>query len=331
MNTNSVEKLFEGLDETAIILQEELACTYLEALGETAGNFFQGEVIQEEVSELGKKRLEKYYHSISLNDYEKETIRKAYQLAILKGMKQNVQPNHQMTPDTVGMFLGYLVDKFTNKEKNFTILDPAVGTGNLIFTILNQVKAKEAQAVGVEIDETLIKLAFSGANLLEHSLELHNQDSLESLFIDPVDVVVTDLPVGYYPNDAGANKYQLKADKGHSYAHHLFIEQSVKYVKDGGYLFFIVPNNIFITSEAPKLNEYLKETTHIQGMIQLPISMFKSEAAGKSILIVQKKKEGVAAPKQALLVQLPNLSDYKATSSVMQQMNRWFETEKNFL
>ncbi len=32
---------------------------------------------------------------------------------MLKGMKQYVQPHHQMTPDAVSVFIGYLVDEFT--------------------------------------------------------------------------------------------------------------------------------------------------------------------------------------------------------------------------
>jgi len=323
-----VEQLFQAFDETTQILQEELSCTYLDALGEAGGNFFHGKVIQEEVSELSKKRLTKHCEAFAPEKYNKETIRKAYQLAILKGMQQNVQPNHQMTPDAVGLFVSYLVGKFTKNQKDFTVLDPAVGTGNLLFTILNQLSEQEINASGVEIDETLLALAYSGANLQEHPVQFYNQDSLEPLFIDPVDVVVSDLPVGYYPNDVRAADYELKADQGHSYAHHLFIEQSVRHTKDGGYLFFIVPNNIFVTEEAPKLNQYLKSSTHIQGMVQLPLSMFKSEAAAKSILLLQKKKEGIEAPKKALLVQLPKLSDFDSTRSVMKQMDAWFETEK---
>lgn len=329
MKISPVEQLFYEFDETSQVLQEELSCTYLDALGETGENFFHGKVIQEEVSELSRKRLEKFYHQFSIEKFNKETIRKAYQLAILKGMKQNVQPNHQMTPDAVGLFVSYLVGKFMI-QKEFTILDPAVGTGNLLFTILNQLSDKEISACGVEIDETLLKLAYAGANLQEQPLQFFNQDSLEPLFIDPADVVVSDLPVGYYPNDDRSAEYELKADTGHTYAHHLFMEQSVRHTKDGGYLFFIIPNNLFVTEQAQHLNTFLTAHTHIQGMIQLPLSMFKSESAAKSILILQKKKDGISAPKQALLVQLPKLSDFESTKSVMRQMDKWFETEKNF-
>lgn len=330
MKISLVEQLFTQFDETAHMLQEELACTYLDALGETGENFFHGKVIQEEVSDLLKKRLTKRYHDVLSEKYDKETIRKAYQLAILKGMKQNVQPNHHMTPDTVGLFVSYLVGKFMHRQKTFTILDPAVGTGNLLFTILNQLPDKEITTSGVEIDETLLKLAYVGANLQEHPLNLYNQDSLEPLFIDPADVIVSDLPIGYYPNDVRAMEFELKADEGSSYAHHLFIEQSVKHAKEGGYLFFIIPNHLFVTEQAPKLNTFLTSYTYIQGMIQLPLSMFKNETLAKSILIVQKKKAGISAPKQALLVQLPKLSDFASTKSVMEQMDKWFETEKSF-
>ncbi|WP_110927220.1 class I SAM-dependent methyltransferase [Bacillus massiliglaciei] len=323
-----VEELFHEFNETATILQEELNCTYLDALGETGENFFQGKILQDKISDVSLKRLKKHYTAFSVGKFDKEHIRKAYQLAILKGMKENVQPNHQMTPDAVGMFVSYLIGKFTKGMKEFTMLDPAVGTGNLLYTVLNQLTDKHIASFGVEVDETLISLAYSGANLQEHPVEFFNQDSLEPLFIDPSDVVISDLPVGYYPDDIRAADYKLKADEGHSYAHHLFIEQSVRHTKEGGYLFFIVPNNLFLSEEAPKLNQFIKEHTHIQGMVQLPLSMFKSESAAKSILILQKKKEGITAPKKALLAQLPKLSDLDATRNVMQQMDDWFKEEK---
>lgn len=117
MNFAPIEELFHKFDETAQILQEDLSCTYLDALGETGENFFHGSVVQEEISELAKKRLMKIYDSFRTDTFSKEDIRKAYQLAILKGMKENVQPNHQMTPDAVGMFVSYLINKFTAEKK----------------------------------------------------------------------------------------------------------------------------------------------------------------------------------------------------------------------
>jgi site-specific DNA-methyltransferase (adenine-specific) len=328
MSVSPMETIFNVFNETADILKEELSCTYLEALAETSENIFHGEVLQTELSEVTKKRLKKKYSEVRLESFSNETIRKAFQLAILKGMKDSSQPNHQMTPDSIGLFMGYLIAKFMEKHTAVTILDPAVGTGNLIFTILNHLDRKEVNAFGVDIDELLIQLAFDGANLQKQPIQLFNQDSLEPLFIDPVDVVVSDLPVGYYPNDEGASKYTLKADSGHSYAHHLFIEQSIGHTKQGGYLFFLIPNGLFESPEAPKLHRYLKETVDIQGVLQLPLSMFQNAGSAKSILILQKKGLGVEVPKQVLLANLPSLSNQQGMQSIIEKIDQWITENK---
>jgi site-specific DNA-methyltransferase (adenine-specific) len=326
MKMAPVEQLFTLFNETALILQEELSCTYLEALAESGENLFHGSVLQDEVSEITEKRLQKQYQEIQLSSFTKEEIRKAYQLVILKGMKENVQPNHQMTPDSVGMLMSYLVDKFI-EQPSLRLLDPAIGTGNLVTTVLNQMQ-KNVQCIGIEIDDLLIRLAYVNANLQEHPIELFNQDSLEPLFIDPVDAVIADLPVGYYPNDVRASDYQLKATEGHSYAHHLFIEQSVKHTKQGGYLFFIIPNGLFESDQAQQLREYFKEEIIVQGVLQLPISMFKNKNAAKSILVLQKKGEGIMAPKQALLANLPSLSSAVEMENILKKIDKWFQDNK---
>jgi site-specific DNA-methyltransferase (adenine-specific) len=326
MNISPVEQLFTLFNETALVLQEELSCTYLEALAETGENLFHGSILQEGLSELTVKRLKKQYEGVHLEKFSNEEIRKAYQLVILKGMKENVQPNHQMTPDTVGMLVGYLVDKFI-KQPSFRILDPVVGTGNLLTTVLNHLH-KEVDSIGAEIDDLLLKLAYVNANLQEHPIQLFNQDSLEPLFIDPVDAVIGDLPVGYYPNDLRAEDYQLKADAGHSFSHHLFIEQSVRHTKPGGYLFFIIPNVLFEGEQASKLHEFFKDNIIIQALLQLPESMFKNKNAAKSILVLQKQGEGIIPPKQALLVNLPSLSNSVEIDKILSKIEVWFKENK---
>lgn len=327
LKISPVEKLFTVFNETALILQGEFSYTYLDALADTGENIFEGAIIQEGLSQLVMKRLEKKYREIQIEDFSNEEIRKAFQLVILRGMKESAQPNHQMTPDSVGMLIGYLVQKFV-KNKKIHILDPAVGTGNLLTAVLNQQTDKETSAIGIDVDDLLIKLSYVNANLQKHPVQLFNQDSLEPLFVDPVDVVIGDLPVGYYPNDIRALDYELKAEEGHSYAHHLMIEQSVKHVKQGGYLFFIVPNGLFESEQAPKLGAFLKDKVIIQGLMQLPVNMFKNKNSAKSILILQKKGENVQAPKEALLVNLPSLSNLNAMDNILSQINKWMIDNK---
>ncbi|MED2796356.1 class I SAM-dependent methyltransferase [Bacillus thuringiensis] len=327
--SQTVETLFSIFDSSAVVLRKELDVTYLEALVETGDNLFEGAILQEELSESAIERLNREYSTFNEETYKGEEIRKAFQLAILKGMKEGVQANHEMTPDAVGMFMSYLFHKFMQGQNEITVLDPAIGTGNLMTTVFNSAKeGLTMSGFGVEVDEVLIKLALVNANLQKHAIEFFHQDGLAPLYIDPVDAVVSDLPIGYYPNEIGASEYKLKADEGMSYAHHLFIEQSVKHTKEGGYLFFLVPNFIFKSDQAPKLHAFIKETCFIQGLLQLPVSMFKNEKNAKSIFVLQKKGSNVTMPKQALLVELPKFSNMKAMENIMDQLNTWFATHK---
>lgn len=327
--SQAVETLFSIFDSSTVVLRKELDVTYLEALVETGDNLFEGAILQEELSESTIERLNREYSTFNEETYKGEEIRKAFQLAILKGMKEGVQANHEMTPDAVGMFMSYLFHRFMQGQKEITVLDPAIGTGNLMTTLFNSAKEELTMSgFGVEVDEVLIKLALVNANLQKHAIEFFHQDGLAPLYIDPVDAVVSDLPIGYYPNEIVASEYTLKANEGMSYAHHLFIEQSVKHTKEGGYLFFLVPNFIFESDQAPKLHAFIKETCFIQGLLQLPVSMFKNEKNAKSIFVLQKKGQGVTMPKQALLVELPKFSNMKAMENIMDQLNTWFATHK---
>src|SRR4051812_34759267 len=146
---------------------------------------FHQSVLQDTLSEWTVKRLKKIYEDIKITKYTKEDIRKSFQLAILKGMKESAQPNHQMTPDSIGMLVGYLLHKLV-KETTYRLMDPAVGTGNLLTAAMNQEMDKTIEGVGIDIDDLLIKLAYINANLQEHPIDLFNQDSLEPLFVEPV-------------------------------------------------------------------------------------------------------------------------------------------------
>ncbi len=321
-----VEKLFVTMDNTATAIKDKLDLPYLDALVETGENLFFQEIPKEYPKEL-TALLTDEYKKINLTEFGKEETRKAFQLAVLKGMKEAVQPHHAMTPDAVALFAGYLVQKFAKKSENLTLLDPVVGSGNLITAVMNQLKDKETVAFGVEVDETLLRLAWVNANIQKHKVELFHQDVIKPLYADPVDVVIADLPVGYYPDDEGAKVFKVHEKEGHTFAHHLILEQAVHHLKEAGIGIFIVPNNIFESDQAELLKAWMKETVTILGLLQLPESLFKSAVHAKSILILQKNGEGAIKPKQAMLAQLPSFSNKNGLGNVMEQMNEWFKTE----
>lgn len=327
MEKTNVEILFEQIDNATELIQNQVNETYLDSLSITLETFFD-QNIAVETDEASKQELQRILQHTDMSAYQVGEIRKAIQLAILKGMKGSTQQQHLMTPETVALFIGYLAEKLTKDKENLLVFDPASGTGNLLTTVLEQLKQTE-QAYAGEVDPTLIKLAVLSANLQRREIEFFHQDSLRPYLLDPVDLIVGDLPVGYYPDDIRANEFELKADKGHSYAHHLFIEQSMNYTKDGGYLIFVIPDFLFDSDQSDKLQAYLREYAHIVGVLRLPESAFKSEKNVKSILILQKKGQGTATPKQPLLVKLPSFKDTTAMNDILSQVNSWFAENLN--
>ncbi|WP_404453586.1 class I SAM-dependent methyltransferase [Virgibacillus necropolis] len=322
MNNTPIERLFEWIDHTTEKIQQAKDEPYLDCLAITLESLLEQDY-NDKTNLLLTKNIQERLKEIDLPSCSSEEIRKAIQLAILKGMKGSTQQQHVMTPDTIALLVGYLAGKLMNTEDKVRIFDPASGTGNLLATVIHHL-GKETIGYGSEIDQTLIKLAVLNANLQQLSVDFFHQDSLRPFLLDPVDVVVADLPVGYYPDDVNANQFQLRADEGHSYSHHLFIEQGINYVQEGGYLIFIIPEFLFESDQADKLRAYLHEHAHIMGVLHLPESTFKSKNNAKSILMLQKKGQQTEAPKQPLLVKLPSLKNTKAMEDILGQMNTWF-------
>lgn len=302
---SSMEKLFNFIDEHANKMQTDENITYIEGVLETTEMWLDGDITP------------------GLQDIQKEDIRKAIQLAILKGMKEHVQPHHQMTPDSLGLLVGYFVELLTSEKQHVSILDPAVGTGNLLFTVLNFLKDK-ATSSAIEIDDMLIRLAASTGDLLQHPVTLYRQDALQPLLIDPVDIVVSDLPVGYYPDDKTASEYELKAKEGMSFAHHLMIEQAIRHTVDGGYLVLLVPQGIFESPQAKELHTYFSNHAWIQAVVQLPSNLFKNEMHAKSLLVIQKKAPELKQPKEVLLAKVPNMSNKEAMAMFFEKVKIWY-------
>ncbi|GAA0456145.1 class I SAM-dependent methyltransferase [Alkalibacillus silvisoli] len=322
-----IDSLFNWLDETTSIIEQEENTPYIEALIAASNLLFEQQV-PEDLEPNYRTQLTNQVNAIQFSDFEREARQKAMQLAILKGMKGATQQHHYITPETIGVFIGYLITKFVGGQNSYRLFDPASGSGNLLLTILNQQQNMEVDSYGSEVDPTLIRLAFNNTNLQEREIEYFHQDSLKPILLEPVDVIASDLPVGYYPDDDTASSYELKAEEGHSFAHHLFIEQSIKYTKEAGYLFFVVPSFLFESEQKDQLQSYLKEHVHIVGVLELPKSMFQNEKFSRSILILQKKGPQTRDPRKVMLAQLPSFKDVEATNNVITQIDQWFKNDR---
>ncbi|NBJ69013.1 MULTISPECIES: class I SAM-dependent methyltransferase [Clostridia] len=326
MKKSNVETLYEWMDELTGTIQEHMNETYLDSLIYAMEIIFHREVTLEFEAQLSSK-LEKLLQVKSIEAFTIEEIRKANQLAILKGMKGTTQAQHMMTPETVALIIAYLSGKLMEDQKEIRIFDPASGTGNLLTTVYSQL-SQVKQAYASEIDPTLIQLAAWNANMQKQQIEFFHQDSLQPFLLDPVDLIVADLPVGYYPDDIRSSNFELQAKEGHSYAHHLFIEQSLNYTIAGGHLLFVIPEFLFESDQAEQLKQFLHKHAHIVGILSLPDTAFQSDKHRKSIFILQKKGHHTTTPKQPLLVKMPSFSNTNAMGDILDQINNWFQTYK---
>lgn len=301
----AVEHYFQQLNQAAEQIESQGHGTYLEGVVFGLERWLVG---ADEFPEL---------------DATNEEKRKAIQLAILKGMRKSSQPNHQMTPDALGMLVAFLVKELHEDKKDIRLFDPAVGTGNLLFTVANYLGDTNKQLYGSEVDELLIQLASQTAELLNQPVELFLQDSLRPLLLDPVDVVIGDLPVGFYPDDEYAATFELRGQQEHAYAHHLFIEQSMQYIKDGGRMIFLVPTDLFSSPEAATLHQFLSKQGRLEAVLQLPEELFKTKSAAKALIIIRKDVGQKLAKKDVLLARVPALSNRKGMELFFEKVRIW--------
>ena len=318
--------LFQTLDESSKLMVEEIKAPYLEALIHTAENLIDdGSVFNEEntLSKETVEKLENLYKEVQLEEYSPDTIRQAMQLALLRGMKEDyIQPNHQMTPDSIGSLMAYLIEIIAEPKGKIHLTDLSVGTGNLLLTVhhfLKQAAGREIALSGVDNDELMLSIASTNSTIQRTPINLLYQDALTNLLLPPADVMVSDLPIGFYPLEKQLTDYQTKfTDKNlKSYSHFMLIEQSFNYMKDGGYGFFLLPSNVFDDENVSVLVKYLQDVGYIQGVIQLPREIFANEESRKAIFIVQKKGTNAKQMNDVLLSSAPDFKDFEAMKSFL--------------
>lgn len=281
----------------------------------------EAEKLVDDLDVLPIEALVQVFEHVDTENEKMDDVRKAVSLLVLEETTQ-LPPNNQPTPDAVSLFMGYLASKLL--EDNAKVLELGSGTGTLIHAVLSQVKGATAQAV--EVDELLLRLSYAVSNLLGQPVSYFHQDALAPLFVEPSDLTLVDLPIGYYPDDETAATYSMKRESGHSYSHFLLMEQAMRHTKPGGHGLFVIPNNLFEQDDEGKLKQWMDREAVVKGVLQLPTTMFKDERYAKSLLLLQKLGEGVTRPKQALLVELPSFTDLRAVDNIVKQIDEWFKT-----
>lgn len=330
MFPEKIEKGFALNLEAIQLLQNALGSSFLDAYIENVENLLDGHqvrVLDGVPDAETTKKIDALYQQFVELALSGEDLRKLAQLLLLKGNKtEPLQPNHQLTPDGIGFLFVYLIEQlYPTKEKPLTALDISVGMGNLLLTVLLNLSLAgyQTKGVGVDIDETLLAVAAANSDWTQADVQLFHQDGLQDLLVDPVDVALGDVPVGYYPHDEKAEAFISRSDEGHSYAHHLLMEQAMNYVKENSFGLFLVPSNFLETDQSHHLKKWLTEKVYLQGIIQLPDELFKNEVSRKSIIILQQRGEHAQQAKQVLLAKLATLKNPAKVAEFFKEFEGW--------
>ena len=292
--------MFDVLDESAIILYEKYKTPYLEGLIKTCENIISNsvEIDDEDI----KAELFGKIKKVSSINFQKEEIRKAFQFACLRGYKHTGISNQMITPETLGIFINYLISKLYVKD-SLNILDPIVGTGNLVTCIANNLN-KKVNLIGVEKDVLSYQLSSAIFDLLGYGDKVFCQDAMS--FRSPL----MDLIVGDFSGVEEELVYSLLKYNGVNIA-------------EGGFLIGIFDEEIVNDKILIKYAQDISSVWKLFGLLKLPKGILKTQ--NKSIVIFQRNGDLVIQPKKFLLVDLPEFSNKEDMKVVIGQLNDWFQ------
>lgn len=313
MNFEKIEQAYTLLLENVQEIQNDLLTSFYDALIEQNGSYLDGDIELDSVRQNNEK--------LKALKLSKEEWRRAYQFLLMKAAQtEPLQANHQFTPDSIGFILTFLIDQLSKKE-HIDILEIGSGMGNLAETILNNTQ-KNVDYLGLELDDLLIDISASIADVMDAKVSFVQGDAVRPQVLKESDVIISDLPVGFYPDDSIAARYEVASTQDHTYAHHLLMEQSLKYLKSGGYAIFLAPNDLLTSSQSDLLKKWLQKHAQIVSMIALPESLFGNAAYAKTIFVLKKQDEQAVQPFVYALSDLQNQADLLTFSEKFQNWSQ---------
>lgn len=305
MNMEKIEQAFALLLRNVQRLESHLSTHFYEGL------------IEQNASYTGKSALSDLnliQDDLRGLELTKKEWQKVYQFALVKGAKEmHLQANHQLTPDAIGYIVNFMVATLY-RDSTLSILELGSGTGNLAETLLTGISDKSITYTGFEVDDLMIDLSASIADVMQTDAKFLQIDAIRPQVIEPVDLLVSDLPIGYYPDDEVAKYSAVASDDEHTYAHHLLMVQGFKYLKADSYAIFIAPSDLLSSGQSALLKQWLKNYARIAAVITLPEGIF-TEHHQKAIFVLQKSTQG----KAPFVFPLTSLTDPEIVKGFMMQ------------
>ncbi len=230
----------------------------------------QGKVVSviRSFDELKEKAVKKELSDTTIEYIEKTDIRHRKSLG------------QYFTPRTIRDLLIEKLPKTKNKPR---VLDPGCGTGEFLITAKNYFKDPELH--GWDIDKNLI--AISKKNI--PTAKLKNLNSLENDVYGQYDFVIGNPPYfEFTPSEVIRKKFK-EIIGGRVNIFSLFVYQGIKWLKEGGYLAYIIPPSMNNGAYFSALREFIMRNANIEYLHVLDDPKIFTGALQSTMLIVLKK------------------------------------------
>lgn len=328
VNHKNIEVFFDYLDEATDFIYNTTKKDYLDSLLLAIAFIIKDDIALNDLDIEIIDELNKFYNNISDITFNKEEIRKAVQLSLLKAFKHLNISFSELTPDTIGILFAYFVDMFFQRQTNLSIFDATCGCGNLLFSLINNTSTNFNKIYGVDNNYQFLNVCLHLANLLEYEGEFFYQNNLSKLLVPKVDLVISDLPVDNEEDIKDLNLLTYKNSV--RYKPYLMIENLMKYGKDGCLYMYLIPNDFFNHKDNQLIKNIILTNTYIQAIIELPLNMFKDKKFQKSILLLQKKGKDIKVNKEILMLSFPSFSNKDKANKAIEKINQWFIHNKQY-
>lgn len=192
-----------------------------------------------------------------------------------------------------------LLEKLPKNIENPKILDPACGTGEFLITAKKYLKNPELY--GWDIDKKLVQIS----KKLIPEANLKNLDSLFNDEVGEFDFVIGNPPYFEFNTTEKIKRKFGDIINGRVNIFALFIYQGLRWLKDGGYLAYVVPPSMNNGAYFQNLRKYIVENTNIEYMEILKDPKLFNGALQSTMLIILKKgtnKENYTFRKNGILI-----------------------------
>lgn len=230
---------------------------------------------------------------------------------------------------TIDIIFSLFPDEKLRSPGALKILDPATGTGGFLIACVQRIKdlflkqelsqehvrnsvraVSNSNFYGIDFNPLLVKAA--QMNMVMHgdgSSNIVNSNSLKNLSewnkeakkeigLGIFDIVVTNPPFGAntpIDNPMILDQFELTTYKSNNPRkslppEQLFIERCLQFLKPGGHLGMVVPDNILSNPGLVWLREWILKKAYVIASIDLPVETFQPHVGVQTSILILKKK-----------------------------------------